>query len=288
MRSFGQERPDIKKGYTLQKNQLGQYVQSQPLLKTAQGGVLDFWGNMFGPNSALATGYANNIAPIIASGGALTPAGERDVAQATRASFADRGNVTGNQALGAELLNRESAQQNRLNTALGQAGQIQGIETGGLNQLLGVQSGEVGTFSQLNNPILAYLGNLFGGNQQASIAQAQINQQANQANQAKTSDTIGQAISSVGTIAGAAAMSDERIKTKIRDTGVKTKDKIPFKVFEYATRPGVKFLGHTAQDVEKKRPDAVITDPVSGLKMVDFIKLGSRMVQLDPYGKAAA
>jgi hypothetical protein len=44
---------------------------------------------------------------------------------------------------------------------------------------------------------------LFGGNQQASIAQAQINEQGNQANQAKGSGIAGGAISLIGSVAAA-------------------------------------------------------------------------------------
>ena len=62
--------------------------------------------------------------------------------------------------------------------------------------------------------------------------------------------------------------SDERLKTKIKSTGLKTEDKVPIKTFEYKTNPGVPWVGVMAQDVLKKKPDAVYTDPVSGIKMI--------------------
>jgi hypothetical protein len=145
---------------------------------------------------------------------------------------------------------------------------IQGTQTGALNQALGTQGAGVSTFGSITNPVLGYLGNLFSNNLQGSIAQAQINQQGNQANQAKGSSGIGSILSVVGPILGAVA-SDERIKTKIKSTGLETKEGVPMKTFEYKTKPGVKHLGVMAQDVQRVAPESVIEDPVSGLKFID-------------------
>jgi hypothetical protein len=268
MRNPGAEKQDIKGYYNLQQKQLDKYVRKSPLLSRAETGATGFYDQMFGPGSATMTGYEKFIAPKLESGGALTPEQERDVAQQTRAGFAARGNVMGNQALGAELLNRDKYQRERFNEALGQVGTVQGLQTGGLNQLLGVESGEVGNFTTLQNPMLSYLSNLFGGNLQASTAQAGINQQGNIAGANKTSDIIGGVLQSIGSVAGAAAASDERLKRKIRETGLKTRKDVPIKTFEYRTRPGARFIGVTAQDVAKHDPGAVFTDPVSGVKSV--------------------
>lgn len=250
MRSFSEEKPSLAGGYKFQRSKLGQYVESSPLLKAARAGALGSWNTLSG---VLTPSFVQNALGQSAY----------DAAQQTRALGAARGMATTNQNLAQEVLARKDAQLNTL-------GQIQGLQTGGLNQLLGVQGANVGTFSQLNNPILAYLGNLFGGNQQAQIAQAGINAQANAASDAKTSDLIGGAISSVGSIAGAAALSDERLKTKIKETGIVTEKGVPWKTFEYITRPGVKFIGAMAQDVEAKDPESVRTDPVTGIKTVGF------------------
>ncbi len=86
----------------------------------------------------------------------------------------------------------------------GLLGQQQALQTGGLNQLLGVGNAGTSQFGGLTNPILGYLGNLFGGNQQASIAQAQINAQQQAAGDSKTSGAIGGGISAIGSIAMAA------------------------------------------------------------------------------------
>lgn len=86
----------------------------------------------------------------------------------------------------------------------GLLGQEQGMQTAGLNQLLGVGNAATSQFGSLTNPILGYLGNLFSGNQQASISQAQINAQQDAAGQAKTGSSIGGGLSLIGSIAGIA------------------------------------------------------------------------------------
>ena len=171
---------------------------------------------------------------------------------------------------------------------LGLAGGLQNLQSGGLNQLTGVQGSNVSTYGGLTNPILAYLGNLFGGNLQASVDQAKINAQQNIASQSQKGSTTGGAISSIGSIIGAVApllmFSDERLKTKIRETGLKTPEGIDLKTFEFKTRPGVRLLGPMAQDVEKKLPSRVITDPQSGVKMV----VGFPIIEVSPIGKKVA
>ncbi len=164
----------------------------------------------------------------------------------------------------------------------GLLGQQQGLQTGGLNQLLGTQGANVSGFTGLQNPILAYLGNLFGGNQQASIAQAQVNAQQNQANSSKMGGIAGGAGSIIGAVLPALmAFSDKRMKQKIRGTGLKTEEGVPIKTFEYKAQPGQRILGVMAQDVEKVRPDAVLTDFRSGLKFIDRTKIDI------PMGKVA-
>jgi len=151
---------------------------------------------------------------------------------------------------------------------MGLASGIQGLQSGGLSQLTGTLGAGVNAFSGLTNPMLSYLSNLFGGNLQARIAQAGINQQGNIANENKNAGLIGGLISSLGSVASGIAMSDERLKTKVKDTGLKDESGIALKTFEFKTKPGVRYLGRMAQDVEKKLPDQVLTDPVSGVKAV--------------------
>lgn len=68
---------------------------------------------------------------------------------------------------------------------------------------------------------------------------------------------------------GAAAMmaSDRRVKENIKEVG-KTNDGQPIYTFNYKGQGGIQ-LGLMAQDVEKKKPEAVIQGP-GGIKMVNY------------------
>lgn len=109
---------------------------------------------------------------------------------------------------------------------------------------------------------------------------AGITQTAYQNQNAQTSATNNAIGSAVGTIGGW-LFSDEKTKTDIHATGAKTPDGIPLKTFRYKSSPMLN-LGVTAQDAEKKRPDAVKS--VNGTKMVNYDKIGSPMLRL---GRAA-
>lgn len=265
------------------------------------------------------------IDPILHSGGALTPEQIRDVSLQTQDVLGSRGQATGNADLGAQLMNRQSAQQQRYDTALnesnlvggeisgitgqeagitqamgglrqaesgiigqqaGIAGQragitqgeagltqgIQGLQTGAINQLLGVESSNVGNFTSLQNPLLQFASNLFTGNQGAQFAQ-------NQANTNKGAGLVGGGVSGAGSILTSILpllfASDQRLKEKIKDLGEKTAQGIPIKSFQFKGDPNKqRFIGVIAQDVEKKVPEAVHTHP-SGFKMIDRRMIGA-------------
>lgn len=217
-------------------SQFNKFGRNQPLMRSAESGALGFWDQLpallsqfsglrgnydkfLGPTSGLSQGYERYISPVIASGGALTPEGLRTSQQQARAAASASGNIHDIGANVNEVLNNEQNREARLNQALSQSqsvlgqqsgaasgvssllGQQQGMQTGGLNQLLGVMNAKVGNFTGLQNPILGYLGNLFSGNQQASIANAQISAQQGAAGDAKMGSSIGGALSAVGSIA---------------------------------------------------------------------------------------
>lgn len=112
----------------------------------------------------------------------------------------EQGNLLGQQAgiygQQSNLLGQEAS------TVGGLSSLVQGLQSGGLNQLLGSEQANVGSFTGLENPILSYLSNLYGSNEQASIAQAQVNQQGNIANAGKGGGAIGGGIQAIGSIAG--------------------------------------------------------------------------------------
>lgn len=235
-RDFSQEWPDIRQFENSQFGQVNAYGASSPLMNAAVQGALNFYG------------------PILANGGELSPELARSVTQDTRNAFAARGNNYGNQSAVAEVMNREQFREGRVNTALAET--------------TGVQNSLVSQFSSIVDPVLSYLSTLFQGNLAAQV-------QAQQANQGKEAGMFGGALSGAASIAGkvlpvvlGAAGSDERLKQKIRETGVKTKQGLPVKTFEYKTRPGVRFAGFMSKDVKKVAPEHVFVEPRSGIEFV--------------------
>jgi alkylated DNA nucleotide flippase Atl1 len=113
----------------------------------------------------------------------------------------EQGNLLGQQAgvygQQGNLLGQEAS------TVGGLSGLVQGLQSGGLNQLLGAEQANVGSFTGLENPILSYLSNLYTSNEQASIAQAQINEQAQQASAGKSGGIVSGGIGALGAIAPA-------------------------------------------------------------------------------------
>jgi hypothetical protein len=105
--------------------------------------------------------------------------------QTARAAFQQRGNVFGNQAIGAEVLGRESAVQNRIARAMGLAGQTE--------QLYGYPE-QVATsaFSSLINPAYGLAGQTLGAQTAADAA-----------GKGATQSTIGTIGSVVGSVAAA-------------------------------------------------------------------------------------
>jgi hypothetical protein len=275
-------------------NQLNRFGRNQPLLRTAEKGALGFWDQLPGlisqisgltPNLQSAYGYYGDI---IKNRGQLSPEQTRDIQQQTRETAAQYG--TGRQlgTLGTELLNRQQAREARLQTAIqgeqglassisGLVGQQQGLQTGGLNQLTGVETAKVGNFVPI-----AQLAQTFPlANLQSEIAQAQIAAQQQIAGQNKAGSTAGGITSALGSVLGAVAMSDERLKKNVKATGLQTKEGIPIKTFEYRANPSKRYAGVVAQDVEKVSPQRVVTDPRSMIKYV----VGFPMVEVSAFGK---
>ena len=235
------------------------------------------------------------------SGGALTPQEQRSNVQGTRAAFADRGTLMGNQAIGTELLNRDAAVRARLqqnqqfatgvqglnqsqNDFAGRVAQIAGSQFDPFMAIMNRSSGgasgggtpqQIGTGAQLFNPMNPYAQDIYSSNQTAEAAHNAASAQAQNAN---TSAAIS--IATALAMAGIAA-SDERLKKNVKKTGEKTADEIPIVEFTYKTDPAKKrWRGVMAQAVEKVRPQNVITDPRSGIKLVDYWGLGMEPLEV--------
>lgn len=220
------------------------------------------------------------------SGGRLSPQEQRDIQQQSRAAFSARGQALGDPAIASEILNRDAAVRQRaaaaqqfatgvegLNQAQGQniqrsAGIFSGTLSDPFQAILGRPSNnQVMPVNQLFNPTNPYFSDIYNTNYNAQAA-ANI---AGANNQAALYSAI---ISSIGQAAGAAAgASDRRVKKDIKRIG-KSPSGLGIYSFRYkGKRGGQKFIGPMAQDVERRRPDAVSVDPFSRVKMVHFDRI---------------
>lgn len=227
----------------------------------------------------------------LASNGQLSAQDERAVLQGTRRGFSDRGTVMGNQALGAELLNRDAAVRARQQQAQQFATGVQGLNQGQndfvgraaqifgttlsdpFTAILGRSSGAggnsgsypqmIGTGAKLFDPLNPYAQDLYNSNFNA--------QNANNINQANASNAQTSAyISAAGSLLGG-LLSDERLKKNVKKTGEKTKSGVDVVEYEYETDPKKRrYRGVMAQAMAKVNPAAVFEDPISGLKLLKY------------------
>ncbi len=119
----------------------------------------------------------------------------------------------------------------------------------------------------------------FTGTPQTGVQGTDVAGITNQAYQNQNAQNNGfwSGVGNLGAAAGGFLFSDKRLKTDIGETGMRTPDGIPEKVFRYKGSP-MMHLGVIAQDVEKKRPDAVINTPKG--KAVNYARIGSPMITL--------
>lgn len=233
------------------------------------------------------------------AGGALTPAETRQADQDAASIFADRGLYHGDQSAAAALLNRDTMRRGRLTQAQQFAGGVQTMNqaqndfTGRVAQIAGSQfdpflaimnrssSGQgggtqqqIGTGARLFDPMNPYAQDIYSSNFNAETANNAAQAQAQNAN---TSAAIS--IATALAMAGIAA-SDERLKKNVKRVG-QTEEGIPMVEFAYKTDPAKKrHRGVMAQDVEKIHPEHVLTDPRSGIKMVDYWGLGMEPLEV--------
>lgn len=124
---------------------------------------------------------------------------------------------------------------------------------------------------------IANTGNLNSSNQAQYVAGVNRQNAENQADAQNQQAAISTALAVAGIIAAIA--SDERMKTDIKQVGTSPSG-IPIKTFKYKGGD-TKYVGATAQDVERVAPHAVTTDK-KGMKGV---KYGLIDVPFFPYAK---
>jgi len=242
-----------------------------------------------------------NAQSAIQSQGQLSPQEARAADQQAREFNASRGLLTSTPGSVAEILNRDALVRQRQAAA-----QQFGMGVQGLNQnqadlvgrasqifsttlsdpfqaILGRPSGAAtggtaggypqltGTGARLFDPTNPYAADIYNTNYNAQAA-ANVANANNQA--AGQNAAVGAGASILAAALPLIFASDERLKANIRGTGGKTPEGIPIKTFRYKTDPKRRRLvGVMAQDVEKVKPGAVLTDPITGAKAVDYSKI---------------
>lgn len=210
----------------------------------------------------------------------LSAQDKRSAEQAAREAYASRGRLDGNEAVSAEILNREGAMANRRaeaaqarGNAFGMAQDFYSVPGYGFlgasplsyqagMQQLGMGLGAIGSATpQMINPDT---GVNIGAQQRANQTAA-----AGAGASAKASWGSG-LLGGLGAIGGA-IFSDVRLKTDISPTGETTGSGIPIYTYRYHGGKAT-YRGVMAQDVERIKPDAVVHHE-SGYMAVDYSKL---------------
>jgi hypothetical protein len=245
----------------------------------------------------------------VAAGGALTPEEQRLADQQVRAGYAARGMTQGNQSLAAEILNRDALRRQRIAAAqqfalgtegasqaqrdfAGRAAQIFSTTLSDPFQaILGRTSGAggggggggypqaIGTGARMFDPTNPYAQDVYNSNFNARNAQNIANQNTETALGAGALSSSAAVLAAIlpGLIA-----SDKRLKTNIRKVG-KTPGGVLLSSFSYKgdeTRPRRKFIGAVAQDVEKVAPQAVVRDPVTGYRKLNYGAIDAPFMEL--------
>lgn len=252
----------------------------------------------------------------LATGGKLSPQEQDQLNQQTLSGFQQRGLATDPQSLGSELLNTDAAQQARLQQYQTLASGVQGLtaqdqaqasqvfqstladpyqailgRSSGAGVLGGSGSSGIGASSiaaanALFNPQSSYAADLFNTNLNATASTNIANANIQAAQQAAILGLGGSALQGLGSAVGG-IFSDKRLKTDIKKVG-QTEEGIPIKEFRYKGSKK-RWRGVVAQDVEKKRPDAVGT--IFGVKYVDMEAIDAPFKQVRGFnfltGKAA-
>lgn len=230
-----------------------------------------------------------SVSSDLAAGTSLTPDEERATEQQVRGAQAARGNTYGGAAGDAEAYALGDRGQQLYNQRVQNMGMFLGLP-GMAQEAQSVPPVSPDRSSAYVNPNAGYLGTQFAlQNYQNALGASQLGNN-------NPWGTIGGAAGGIvggyfGGPAGASAggtlgnyfgnyvgggsggFSDARLKKNIKKVGVGPRG---INIYKFAFKSH--FTGPIAQDVEKKMPEAVHTDPVSGYKKVDYGKVGIPMM----------
>jgi hypothetical protein len=229
-------------------------------------------------SAATPTDYERHATSDLASGYHLPPGLLAEVQNTIRGRQAMSGNTEGPSSIGAEASFTGSAmnnmyQQRMQNAATGEQmhqarlGNLAGFLSGAnpAQAVAGVAPIQADRSFAYVNPNAGYLG-MQSGQQQFSNQLGAAGIQASGGGGGGF--PWGSALSAVGSIAG--AFSDRRLKKDIKRVGTTP---LGLAIYKYTMKAtGAKMIGGMADDIEKKVPGAVHTDP-SGVKMVDYSRV---------------
>ncbi len=274
----------------------------EALMRSNPGLAQSLWqanqagSQLSGPGS-LSGQLSDTAQQQLSLGGALSPQELDMINQQSRAGFAQRGMFNTNQSLGADLLSQDQFSNQRLGQRLGWAQNVAGLQNQNTSTLGSLAQTNASVYNPYTNilgqsPILggsqvplSLMGtlntqNLFSPSSGNDIFNTNFNAQASQAiaNSNQQAALLGAGISAAGNIAGSFASSDKRLKKNIKRVGT-TEEGIPIREWSYIGDKR-RFVSPTAQDIEKVHPEAVITLPLTGHKLVDFARVKAPFYQL--------
>src|SRR4030095_5190883 len=173
--SLGAELKDVFKVFRSQEIPAYKtFVQREPILRAAQPYALQQLKNLGLYQPTLQKVFQTQLAPVMLSGGALTP-GQRTAAEQQALCLSARaGMATGPQGIAGALLGTEAARQARFNTALTQgmalASGIQGLGAEALRSAYGGELAQTGAFSGLISPLTSMAQDIYSTNYNAQAA----------------------------------------------------------------------------------------------------------------------
>jgi len=257
-----------------------QYAQQNTALNTLAPGFSSRYaqaGALASKSATTPTAYEDRANKDLMAGYHLPPELLQEVTNTIRGREAASGNISGPSSIAGEAAFTGSAmnamyQQRMQNAATaeqmhqGRLGNLASFLNGTnpAQQMAAVQPVQADRSFAYVNPNAGYLGLQTGQQQYANqLGAAGINSSGG-----GSGFPWGQALSTAGTVA--AAFSDRRLKKNVKVIG---ETPMGLKIYKYTMKHNdARMIGGMADDIEKKVPGAVHTDP-SGTKMVDYSRI---------------
>lgn len=136
-------------------------LRSNPGLAQSLGNANAQGAGVFAPGSLMSQ-LQNTTQGQLALGGALSPQEQTAADQASRAGFASRGMLYGNQSFASDILNRDAQMQQRLGQRIGYANSVEQLAGQNRNYLSGLAQMNAGIYDP-SQQVIARSGTTLGG-----------------------------------------------------------------------------------------------------------------------------